>query len=172
MKLPPRRRTAVFLMAVAACAPRAISVVVAGGRRQAFLDKASVYHLAQYHGNFCTGTYVALELTLGMMQQILLPEGRSPEVLCNKLEKNATTGDFVVHSCPGDSMGCPLECDCDENLVKHFTVGHCAGGWILNEGPAPEDCTTATSSAQAKTRSTLALLGGAADGRRQAAHTL
>eukprot|EP00929_Paragymnodinium_shiwhaense_P114703 TRINITY_DN83180_c0_g1_i1.p1 TRINITY_DN83180_c0_g1~~TRINITY_DN83180_c0_g1_i1.p1 ORF type:complete len:190 (-),score=58.20 TRINITY_DN83180_c0_g1_i1:129-698(-) len=107
---------------------------------------AGAYTLHQYiDGQFCSGRYVALELTLDTMSQIRLAE-RTPSVLCNKLEKNATAGDtsFVVHSCPGDdTTGCPANCDaCGEDLVKHFTLNICKDGWMLVSGPAPEDCTT------------------------------
>eukprot|EP00446_Apocalathium_sp_SHHI-4_P002479 CAMPEP_0177195808 /NCGR_PEP_ID=MMETSP0367-20130122/23714_1 /TAXON_ID=447022 ORGANISM="Scrippsiella hangoei-like, Strain SHHI-4" /NCGR_SAMPLE_ID=MMETSP0367 /ASSEMBLY_ACC=CAM_ASM_000362 /LENGTH=180 /DNA_ID=CAMNT_0018643867 /DNA_START=56 /DNA_END=598 /DNA_ORIENTATION=- len=102
---------------------------------EAEASQATKYTLAQYRGNFCTGRYVALELTLGMMTQISLPEGRSPEVLCNKLVGD-DSGKFVVHSCPGSAAtGCPLHCDgCHEDMVKHFAVGQCTDGWMLFEG--------------------------------------
>lgn len=79
----------------------------------------------------------------GMMTQLMLPDGRSPKVLCNKLEQNSTTSAYVVHSCPGDSAGCPTNCDnCHEDLVKHFSLNMCEKGWKLTSGVAPDDCTT------------------------------
>lgn len=101
------------------------------------------YTLAQYNGRFCSGTFVALELTLGQMTQFHLPRNRQPEVLCNKLVQNSTDGTFVVHSCAGGSSGCPAHCDnCHEDLVKHFKLNECNEGWKLVAGAAPEDCTT------------------------------
>mmetsp|Transcript_1492 Transcript_1492/g.2019 ORF Transcript_1492/g.2019 Transcript_1492/m.2019 type:complete len:201 (-) Transcript_1492:136-738(-) len=100
---------------------------------------SDVYTLAQFQGTLCSGKFVALELTLDMMTQLSLPTGRSPEVLCNKLE--SADGAFVVHSCPGTTAsGCPLTCEsCHEDMVKHFTLGQCAGGWMLTQGDACSD---------------------------------
>eukprot|EP00927_Polykrikos_kofoidii_P071142 TRINITY_DN67467_c0_g1_i1.p1 TRINITY_DN67467_c0_g1~~TRINITY_DN67467_c0_g1_i1.p1 ORF type:complete len:191 (-),score=24.70 TRINITY_DN67467_c0_g1_i1:107-679(-) len=102
------------------------------------------YHLKQYiTGEFCTGRYVALDLTVDQMIQLHLPDGRSPGVLCNKLERSDGNS-FVVHSCAGDdTSGCPNHCDeCREDLVKHFDIDVCSEGWMLKAGSAPEDCDT------------------------------
>merc|ERR1719359_748589 len=73
-----------------------------------------------------------------------LPSGRSPPVVCNKLETGdgEDGNDFVVHSCPADDSGsCPANCDaCKEDYVKHFEVNVCKDGWLLVAGAAPEDC--------------------------------
>mmetsp|Transcript_30427 Transcript_30427/g.90319 ORF Transcript_30427/g.90319 Transcript_30427/m.90319 type:complete len:178 (+) Transcript_30427:59-592(+) len=122
------------LMLLLASVPAASAVVVSSSMT------AGEFHLRQYNGKFCSGRYVALDLREGMMEQKNLPDGRQPDVLCNKLEKNADDT-YTVHSCPGDSQGCPMNCDsCAEDMVKHFTPGQCAGGWMLVEGASPEDC--------------------------------
>lgn len=99
------------------------------------------YTLVQFADSFCKGKYHCLELTLDSMTQKKLPEGRSPPVLCDKLEKGEEEGSFVVHSCPGTrATGCPDSCEeCHEDLVKHFEPDVCKDGYMLKKGKAEKD---------------------------------
>ncbi|CAK0863340.1 unnamed protein product [Prorocentrum cordatum] len=79
---------------------------------------------------------------LEYMLQTTMPEGRTPEVVCSRLERNSTDSSYVVRSCPGSAAsGCSADCgSCVQDMVRHFTLDRCAAGWKLHQGAAPEDC--------------------------------
>eukprot|EP00746_Dinoflagellata_sp_MGD_P164168 gnl/MRDRNA2_/MRDRNA2_92646_c0_seq1.p1 gnl/MRDRNA2_/MRDRNA2_92646_c0~~gnl/MRDRNA2_/MRDRNA2_92646_c0_seq1.p1 ORF type:complete len:251 (-),score=47.33 gnl/MRDRNA2_/MRDRNA2_92646_c0_seq1:79-831(-) len=96
------------------------------------------YTLMQFSSKFCKSeTYVCLSLTEGQFTRKHLPDGRSPEILCDKLTKEDEDGYFSIDSCPGtDADGCPVDkCkNCTEDAVKHFVLDQCDGGYMLKKG--------------------------------------
>lgn len=127
---------------LAAAATAAGSRLLRAARHGAGAAAGDDYTLMQFQGTHCAGgSYVCLSLTLGTFTRKNLPEGRSPEVLCDKLEKDGEDGNFVLDSCPGtEADGCPVDkCkNCTEDAVKHFIIDQCIGGYLLKAGK-PED---------------------------------
>lgn len=124
---------------------RLIPTVASGrGNRhlRAGLDDGSTadkeYTLMQFNSEYCKSeTYICLSLTEGQFTRKNLPEGRTPEILCDKLNKEDEDGNFVIDSCPGtEADGCPTDkCkNCTEDAVKHFALDQCNGGWMLKKG--------------------------------------
>mmetsp|Transcript_45862 Transcript_45862/g.109207 ORF Transcript_45862/g.109207 Transcript_45862/m.109207 type:complete len:183 (-) Transcript_45862:164-712(-) len=96
--------------------------------------------LRQYSNQFCgaESPYTLIELQYNYMTQLTTHSGM---VVCNKVAMNETDGTYVVDSCPVGPSGCPATCqDCLEDMVKHFSLGECEGGWLLVQGAATEEC--------------------------------